>query len=130
MTPQDQLSRARLVFIGVIQKHQFDSRPFFHLNIPGDDPSNAKYWKVLRREVRVETVLRGVEPRKLVDVYEIFWTGGTTGNWNSTHDGDRDLFLVRVENRRYHVVRDWRRSIYPVTSGPHSRMPLDESHPL
>jgi hypothetical protein len=92
MTPKDQLSRASLVFIGVIQKHQFDSWPFFHPNIPGDDPSYAKYWKVLRREVRFETVLRGVEPRKVIDVYEIFWTGGTTGDWNSTHDGDRDCF--------------------------------------
>jgi len=66
----------------------------------------------------------------VVDVYEIFWTGGATGNWNSTHDGDRDLFLVRVESNRYHVVRDWRRSVYPVTGGPHSRLPLDDSHPL
>ena len=42
-------------------------------------------------------------------------------NWNSTHNGQRDLFLVRVENQRYHVVRDWLRSIYPVTAaGPHS----------
>lgn len=130
MTPQEQLARASLVFIGVIQKHQFDSWPFFRLNIPGDDPSNAKYWKILRREVRVETVLRGAETHKVIDVYEIFWTGGTTGNWNSTHDGDRDLFLVRVENNRYHVVRDWSRSIYPVTAGPHSRLPLDDSHPF
>jgi hypothetical protein len=80
MTPKDQLARASLVFIGVIQKHQFDSWPFFRLNIPGDDPTNAKYWKILRREVRVETVLRGAEPHKVIDVYEIFWTGGATGN--------------------------------------------------
>jgi hypothetical protein len=130
MTPNEQLARASLVFVGVIQRRHFESWPFFRLNIPGADPSNAKYWKILRREVRVETVLRGSEARKTVDVYEIFWTGGTTGNLNSTHDGDRDLFLVRVENNRYHVVRDWRRSIYPVTSGPHSRLPLDDSHSL
>jgi hypothetical protein len=109
--------------------HHFDW-PLYRLNIPGEDQSNAKYWKILRREVRVETVLRGAEARKVVDVYEIFWTGGASGNWNSTQDGERALFLVRVENHRYHVVRDWRRSIYPVTTGPHSRLPFDASHPL
>jgi hypothetical protein len=130
MTPNEQLARASLIFIVVVQGRHFDSLPFFRLNIPGDDPSNAKYWKILRREVRVETVLRGAETRRTVGVYEIFWIGGTTGNWNSTHDGDRDLFLVRVENKRYHVVRDWRRSIHPVAGGAHSRLPLDDSHPL
>jgi hypothetical protein len=130
MTPNEQLARASLVFVGVIQKHRVDSWPLFRLNIPGDDQSNANHWKVLRRAVRVETVLRGVENRKAIDVYEMFWVGSTVGDWNSTRDGDRDLFLVRVENNRYHVVRDWWRSIYPVTGGPHSRLPLDDSHPL
>ncbi len=124
------LARAGHIFISVIQKHQFESWPFFRLKIPGDDPAAAKYWKILRREVRVETVLRGSETRKVVDVYEIFWTGGTTGDWNSTQDGERALFLVRVENGRYHVVRDWWRSIFPVTSGLHLRLPLDESRSL
>ena len=85
---------------------------------------------MLRREVRVEMVLRGTQSRKVVDVYEIFWTGGTSGGWNSTDDGERALFLVRIENGRYRVVRDWRRSIFPVTSGPHERLPLDDSHSL
>ncbi len=40
------------------------------------------------------------------------------------------IYLVRLENQRYHVVRDWWRSIYPVTGGPHSRLPLDKSHSL
>lgn len=130
MSSAQMLERASLVFIGDIQKQKFESWPFFRVKIPGDDPATTKYWKVLRREVRVETVLRGIEPRKVVDVYEIFWTGGTTGDWNFTKSGERALFLVRVENRRYHVVRDWWRSIFPVTSGPHSRLPLDESHPF
>jgi hypothetical protein len=124
------LKRASLVFIGVIQKHHFDSWPFFRLTIPGDDPARAKYWKVLRREVRVETVLRGAESRSVIDIYEIFWTGGTSGDWNLTNDGQRALFLVRIENGRYHVVGDWWRSIFPVTSGPHQRLPLDDSHSL
>jgi hypothetical protein len=64
MTPEEELARATLVFVGVIQKHQLESWLFFRLNIPGEDPSNAKYWKILRREVRVETVLRGAETRK------------------------------------------------------------------
>ncbi len=124
------LARASHVFIGVIQKQQIDSWPFFRLNVPGAAPSTAKYWKIRRREVRVEMVLRGIESRKVVDVYEIFWTGGASGDWNFTQNGQRALFLVRVENGRYHVVRDWWRSIFPVTSGPHSHLPLDESRPL
>jgi hypothetical protein len=124
------LARATHVFIGVIQKHQFDSWPLFRLNIPGDDSSTAKYWKILRREVRVEMILRAAESRRVVDVYEIFWTGGGSGDWNYTQDGERALFLVRVENGRYHVVRDWWRSIFPVTTGPHSRLPLDGSRAL
>ncbi len=124
------LDRADLVFIGVIESQHFDFWPFFRFNLAGENPATAKYWKVLRRRVRVEMVIRGMESRKLIDVYEIFWTGGTTGDWNSTRDGERDLFLVRVENGVYHVVRDWSRSIFPVSSGPHSRLPLDESRPL
>ncbi len=101
------LARASHVFVGVIQKQQFDSWPFFRLRIPGDDPATAKYWKILRREVRLEMVLRGSEIRKVVDVYEISWTGSASGDWNSTDNGERALFLVRVENGHYHVVRDW-----------------------
>jgi hypothetical protein len=121
------LSRASHVFVGVIQRQQFESWPFFRLHSGTDDPA---YWKILRREIRVEMVLRGTESRSVVSVYEIYWTGGASGNWNSTHDGERDLFLVRVENGRYHVVRDWLRSIFPVASGPHSRLPLDDSDSL
>jgi hypothetical protein len=130
MSSQQMLERANLAFIGVIQKQQFDSWPFFRLKIPAGDSDSSKYWKVLRREVRVETVLRGVESRNVIDVYEIFWTGGASGDWNATQNGQRALFLVRKENGRYHVVRDWWRSIFPITSGPHYRLPLDDSHPL
>src|SRR5262249_27810348 len=130
LSAEAMLKPTNLVFVGVIQRHQFESWPFFRLTVPGEDPTRVKYWRVLRREVRVETVLRGTESRRVVDVYEIFWTGGTSGGWNSTDDGERALFLVRIENGRYRVVRDWRRSIYPVTSGPHHRLPLDESHSL
>lgn len=35
-----------------------------------------------------------------------------------------------MEEGRYWVVRDFSRSIFPVTSGPHNRLPLDESRPL
>jgi hypothetical protein len=130
MSPDEMLARASHVFVGVIQKHEFESWPFFRLRTLGADPFDAKYWRILRREVRVEMVLRGVEPRKVINIYEIAWTGGATGDWNSTQDGERALFLVRVENGRYHIVRDWWRCIFPVTSGPHSHLPLDGSHPL
>jgi len=125
------LQRATHIFVGVIEKHAFESWPFFSVpGFPGGDPKDRRYWRVLRRQVRVEIVVKGIEPRKLIDIYEIHWTGGTTGDWNSTHDKERDIFLVRVENGRYHVVRDWWRSIFPVYSGSHVRLPLDDSRPF
>lgn len=49
---------------------------------------------------------------------------------DSTNQGERDLFIVRLENGRYHVVRDYLRSIFPIYSGKHDRLPLDDSHPF
>jgi uncharacterized protein YceK len=125
----EMLSRASLVMVGVIESHHWESWPFFRVSLPSD-AREGKYWRVLRRRVRVETVLRGSESRKSIDVYEIFWTGGATGDWNATQDGERDVFLLRVEGGYYHVVQDWSRSIFTVTSGPHDRLPLDDSYPL
>jgi len=122
MTTDQMLDRATLVFVGVIERHTFESWPF--LRIPGED---SKDWRVLDRHVRVEAITLGKEPGKIIDVYEFFGVRGTTGDWNSTHDNHRYLFLVRLENGRYHVVRDWWRSIFPVNSGRHDRFPLDSS---
>jgi len=129
MSSDAMLQRSDLVFIGVIQQQSLERWPFFRL-VTNNDPGMAKYWKILRREVRIETVLRGTESRPAIDVYEIFWTDGTSGDWNSTREGERDLFLVRRESGRYHVVRDWWRSIFPVTTGRHDRLPLNDSQPL
>jgi hypothetical protein len=125
LTPDQMLDRATHIFIGVIEKHALEFRPFFR--IPGDE---SGFWKVARRRVRIENVLRGEEKRPVVDIYEIFWTGGATGLWNVTTDDGRYLFLVRVENGKYHVVRDWRYSIFPIHSGRHERLPLDNSRPF
>jgi hypothetical protein len=125
MTRDEMPSRASHIFVGVIEKHHFDPWPFFRM--PGVDSATAKYWMILRREVRVELWIKGAEPGKLVNVYEIFWVGGASGDWNATHDGQRALFLVRKENGRYHVIQDWWRSIFPVT-WRHDRLPLDDSH--
>ena len=130
MTTAEMLDRADHIFVGVIQKQEIESWLFFRFSAAHVDNQDPKYWKIARRQIRVETLLRGSEPRKVVDVYEIFWTGGASGDWNFTQNGERDLFLVRVENGRYHVVRDWWRSIFPVTSGRHSRLPGDASRPL
>lgn len=129
MTPEQMLARADHVFVGVILKQHLDPSPYPHLT-PEIAPEERRYWGIMRREVQVEMVLRGTEPRKTVDIYEIFWTGGASGNWNATHDGERDLFLVHIEGGKYHVVRDWWRCIYRVASGPHSSLPLDETHSL
>ncbi len=126
MSSKEMLACASHVFIGIIQKHQFEIA--FQVIAPAE--RDASKWKVLRREVLVETVLLGSESRKVVDVYEVFWTGGTSGDWNSTQDGERVLLPLRMDRGRYRVVRDWWRSIYPVTTGPHTRLPGPESLPL
>jgi len=125
MTRDQMLERATHVFVGVIEKQELETWPFFR--VPGE---NAKAWKPLRRAVRVEMVLRGSEAQSVVGIYEVFWTGGANGDWNLTYEGQRYLFLVRLDNGRYHVVRDWWRSIFEVGSGRHTRLPLDESRPL
>jgi hypothetical protein len=128
VTPQQMLDRADLVFVGVIEGHHFDSYPFFDVAVP---PGNGTdLWRPLRRQVRVETVLRGAYTKPKIDVYEVFWTGGTTGDWNATRDGERYLFLVHKEAGRWRIVRDWWRSIFEVSTGYHSRLPLDESRPF
>jgi hypothetical protein len=127
MTPDQMLARATHIFVGVIEKQEIVSAwPI--LRIDGAPTDARPLWKILRRRVRVEMVLRGSEPRTQIDIYEIFWTGGTTGDWNNTHNGERDLFMVRKEGGEYHVVRDWSRSIFPIYSGQHARLPLDDSH--
>lgn len=131
MSTDQMLQRSTHAFVGVIEKQAFENWPFFSVpGFPGSDPKDGKYWRVLRREVRIENVVKGSESRKRVDVYEIHWTGASMGDWNSTQTNERDLFLVRLENRRYHVVRDWWRSIFPISSGSHIRLPLDDSKPF
>lgn len=75
--------RATHVFIGVIEKEDFESWPFFRVR--GDD---GKYWGILRRRVRIETVLRGNKQRPSVDIYEIFWTGFCVWRKVSDRRGD------------------------------------------
>jgi hypothetical protein len=125
MTPEQMLQRSTHVFIGVIQKHEFPNPLLFRVS--GED---AGKWKVLKRSVRVETVLRGEESRPVIDVYEAFPTGVISGAMNLTQDNHRYLFPVRLENGRYHLVQDFLRSIYPIYSGRHNRLPLDESRPF
>src|ERR1700730_8449105 len=88
MTTDQMLDRATLVFVGVIERHTFVNWAF--LRIPGEE---SKYWRVLDRRVRIEAISRGEEPRRVIDVYEFFGVGGTTGDWNSTQDNHRYLFL-------------------------------------
>lgn len=131
MSKDQMVQRATHIFVGVIEKQAFESWPFFSVpGFPGGDPKDRRYWRVLRRQVRVEIVVKGIEPRKLIDIYEINWTGASMGDWNLTYDKERDVFLVRVEDGRYHVVRDWWRSIFPIYSGSHTRLPLDDSRPF
>ncbi len=125
MTKDQMLARADHIFIGVIEKQEFENWLFQRV-------SGAKRgdWTILKRQVRIEAMIRGKESRQSVFLYEYFPTDGASGDWNSTQEGERDLFLVRVENGRYHLVRDFWRSIFPFYSGKHDRLPLDDSHPF
>ena len=93
---QELLDRADHVFVGVVENQEIASWPLFRFNIPGEDPANMKYWKILRRGVRIEMVLLGAETRKIVDIYEIYWLGGAMGDSNYTENGERAVFLVRA----------------------------------
>ena len=125
---EEKLSRASVVLVGVVERHKLEPGYLFRGIGPGGDRSEN--WRVVRRRVRVETVLRGVEKRARIDVYEVYWIGGASGDWNATYDGERAIFPLRQEQGRYRLTQDWTRSIFPVTTGPHARMPLDESRPL
>ena len=81
MSPEQMFERATHVLVGVIEKHDIERWPFLSVpGFPGMDPREQRYWRVMRRRVHVELVVKGVEPRRLIDVYEIFWTGATNGN--------------------------------------------------
>jgi hypothetical protein len=124
MTPVQVVGRGTHLFIGVIEKHEWQSKVFFRVTGAGSD------WRVISMRVRVENVLRGTEKRPVIDIYEAFPTGGVSGDWNLTQNGQRYLFPVVLENGRYRVTRDFRRSIYPVYSGRHDKLPLPESAPF
>jgi hypothetical protein len=125
MTRDQMLDRASHVFIGVIEKQEYEHWLF--LFPPGKRRGDST---ILKRDVRVETAIRGKKFRQSVTVYEFFPTDGATGDWNSTQEGERDLFMVRLENGRYHLVRDFWRSIFRIYSGKHDRLPLTEKQPL
>src|ERR1035438_611921 len=93
MPAKEMMARASHIFVGVIQKQQLESWPLLRFSFSGMDSATAKCWKVLRREVRVEMVLRVDEGSDVGDIYEFFGTCGASGDWNSTHDGERALFL-------------------------------------
>lgn len=112
MTKDQMLARADHIFIGVIERQEYEN--WLMLKVPGAKRGD---WTILKRQVRVETVLRGQEPRQSVTVYEYFPNGGLS-------------FLLRVENGRYHLVRDFWRSIFRIYSGKHARLPLHDGRPL
>jgi hypothetical protein len=89
MSPEEMLRRSTHVFIGVIEKHERPNK--LRIRVSGED---AGHWMVVKRRVRVENVLRGTESRPVIDVYEVFWAGGLMGDWNSTQDNGRYLFLA------------------------------------
>lgn len=125
MTADQLLQRSTHVFIGVIEKHEYQNRIFFRVT-----GKNAGRWRVVSMRVRIENVLRGEESRPVVEVYEAFPMVALSGDWNATQDGRRYLFPVRLEHGHYHVSRDFLRSIYPVYSGRHNGLPLDDSGPF
>jgi hypothetical protein len=125
MTPNQLVDRSTHLFIGVIEKHEYQNRLVFR--VTGE---HAGDWRVIKMRVRIENVLRGRESRRVIDIYEAFPTGGLSGDWNATQDKRRYFFPVRLENGHYHVSRDFWRSIYPVYSGRHDRLPLEDPNPF
>src|SRR5690349_11676775 len=89
-------ARSSHIFLGVIEDHVLPFYPLYRK--PGDDTG---YWRILRRRVRIEAVVKGVEPRPYVYIYEIFWTGGATGGWNATQSNARYIIPLRIEDGVY-----------------------------
>ncbi len=118
-------NNATHVFTGVVQYQQYDSWPLFR--VEGDE---RQLWKILRRRIRVELVIRGGRMADTVDLYEISWTGGLVGEWDWTEEGARYLFFAKVENGRLRVVLDQGRKIFRILSGRHSRLPGNERMPM
>ncbi len=121
--------RPKLIVVGVIEQQDFEPTTQFRARVDGKYGPDDD-WRILRRRIRVESVLFGSEPRQEIDVYEVFPTGPLVGNWNSTREGDRNLFPLREEDGYYRLLGDFWSSIFPVTTGPHDRLPLDDSRPL
>jgi uncharacterized OB-fold protein len=63
MTAEQLLQLSTHVFIGVIEKHEFPNR--FLFRVSGEDAAN---WRVVGMKVKVEMILRGVEPRTTIDI--------------------------------------------------------------
>ena len=112
------------IFTGVIQYQQLDSWPFFR--VPGDDTG---YWRIFRRRVRVELVVRGGPMADVVDLFEIAWIGGASGDWNATQVGERAVFLAKMESGKLRTVWDHQRCIHRIYSGRHDRLPGNERMP-
>jgi hypothetical protein len=131
LTPQQMVDRAELIFVGMIEGQHVDSYPFFDVAVPPG--VGTGFWRPLRRRVRVEAVLRGTYAKPKMDVFEVFWMGGGSLSWNGnnvTREGERVLFMVRRESGRWRIVRDFRRSIYPVQLAHLAPLPMDESRPF
>lgn len=71
MTDEEMVQRSDLVFIGVIESQHFDYYPFFRGPKVNRTEDDLKWWRPLRRRVRVEADLHGSYPQKEIDVYEI-----------------------------------------------------------
>ncbi len=120
--------QASHIFIGVIEDQELLAWPWHRAIVPATEAGG--YWRILRRRLKIETVVRGIETRPAIDFYEVYWTGAAVGQWNTNRTGKRALFLLRLENGRYRQVQDWYPSIFRISGGPYSRLPLDDSRPV
>lgn len=125
----DMLERAEFAFVGTIQNQHIENPTTHRIILPEKQQQLERFYRVVRYSVSVETLLRGSLPQN-IDVYEVFWFGGGSGDWNAVRPGDRCLFLVRSDRGRLRVVRDYWRSIFPTTGGPYQHVPLGDSDPF
>lgn len=90
MTPEEMADRATLAFVGVIRSQKFINWPW---------GAAGEGWGMLLRRVTVETIARGQESRKEVDLYEYYGTLGASGNWNATFNGERYYSGLQLRGR-------------------------------
>jgi hypothetical protein len=95
-----------------------------------DDQGNRGDWQLQEVQTTVEVVAKGSAAGPFATFYFYTWLGGTTGDWNALHTGDRCIFFLVEDHGVLRAIRDYARSSIEVGGSRRSSLPLSETSPL